>query len=289
MSEPFTLVDDPDDPRLARFRLGERGLTNRLQRRDDSGDGLFVAEGDLVVERALEAGCVPVAALVDAQRPPVVASRLQDHVEVYAGGERMRAVVTRMGMPYSVIAVFERPPRSTLDQLATTTSRLVVCEAVDNPVNIGSIVRNALGLGWGGLVVDATSCDPLARRSMRVSMGQALALPHARVDEVATAVGSLVAQGWAVAALTPAHDAVPLDDPTIAAWRSGRIALLLGSERSGLTAAAMAAATARVTIPMHAGVDSLNVAAASAIACWHLRSGSYVSHTGETQTTQIVD
>jgi len=274
MTEPFTLVDDPDDPRLTRFRLGERGLTNRLQRRDDSGDGLFMAEGDLVVERALDAGCVAVAALVDAQRPPAVATRLQETVEVFAGGERMRAVVTKMGMPYSVIALFERPPRSTLDDLAAATSRLVVCEAVDNPVNVGSIVRNALGLGWGGLVIDRTSCDPLARRSMRVSMGQALALPHARVDDVPSAVRTLVAAGWAVAALTPADDALALDDPVVSGWSDRPVALVLGSERSGLTAETMEAATARVSIPMHAGVDSLNVAAASAIACWHLRSRS---------------
>jgi tRNA G18 (ribose-2'-O)-methylase SpoU len=272
MSTSFTLVDDPDDPRLARFRLGERGLTNRLQRRDDSGDGLFMAEGDLVVERALEAGCVPVAALVDAQRPPDVARRLQETVEVYAGGETMRAVVTRMGMPYSVIALFERPPRATLAELAGATTRLVVCEAVDNPVNVGSIVRNALGLGWGGLVMDGTSCDPLARRSMRVSMGQALALPHARVDDAPTAIRSLVEAGWSVFALTPAPDALSLDDVSLDAARHGRVALVLGSERSGLTPEAMAAATARVAIPMHSGVDSLNVAAASAIACWHLRA-----------------
>lgn len=274
MSTPFTLVDDPDDPRLARFRLGERGLTNRLQRRDDSGDGLFAAEGDLVVERALEAGCVPVAALVDAQRPPTVARRLQEQIEVYAGGETMRAVVTRMGMPYSVIALFERPQRTTLADLAVATTRLVLCEAVDNPVNVGSIVRTALALGWEGLVIDATSCDPLARRSMRVSMGQALALPHARVDDAASAIRTLVAADWSVVALTPAPDARPLDDPALHAMRSGRVALVLGSERSGLTSGAMAAATARVAIPMHADVDSLNVASASAIACWHLRAGS---------------
>lgn len=271
MSTPFTLVDDPDDPRLARFRLGERGLTNRLQRRDDSGDGLFMAEGDLVVERVLGAGCVPVAALVDAQRPPDVALRLQQSIEVYAGGERMRAIVTRMGMPYSVIALFERPQRASLAELAATATRLVVCEAVDNPVNVGSIVRNALGLGWGGLVVDGTSCDPLARRSMRVSMGQALALPHARVDDAPDAIRWLTDGGWSVVALTPAHDARPLDDPSLDAMRSGRVALVVGSERSGLTTEAMSAATARVAIPMHADVDSLNVAAASAIACWHLR------------------
>ncbi len=261
------VVDDPDDPRVAAFRLNERGLTNRVQRRDDGGDGLFMAEGDLVVERALAAGCVPVMALVDAARPPAVASVLETHCPVFAGGERMRAAITKLGMPYTVVTLFERPARLPVAQLAATATRLVIAEAIDNPVNIGSIVRNALALGWDGLIVDATSTDPLARRSLRVSMGHALRLPHARTLDVPGLVRDLVADGVVVCALTPAADAIALDEVPPA----DRVALLVGSERAGLTEAAMQAATHRVTIPMMAGVDSLNVAAATAVACWHLR------------------
>lgn len=260
-------IDDPDDPRVAPFRLNERGLANRVQRRDDGGDGLFMAEGDLVVERALDAGCRPVMALVDAQRPPAVTERLAGRATVYAGGERMRAAVTKLGMPYSVVALFERPPRATVEGLLQSSTRLLLAEAVDNPLNIGSIARNALALGWHGLVIDGTSVDPLARRALRVSMGQALRLPHARTDDLLADIATMRSQGWDVVALTPAHDAQPLD--TVAP--SHRTALLLGAERAGLSDAAMAAATRRVTIPMQAGVDSLNVASASAVACWHLR------------------
>lgn len=262
----FVVVDDPDDPRLAAFRLNERGLTNRLQRRDDTGDGLFMAEGDLVVERALQAGCVPVAALVDAARPPAVADVLAERIDVFAGGDRMRAEVTKLGMPYSIVALFQRPPRADADALAASCDRLVLVEAVDNPLNMGSIVRNALGMGWQGLVFDETSVDPLARRAMRVGMGHSLHLPHARVRSMPATVASLVAQGWQVCALTPAADAVPLHEVVAAE----RVALLLGAERVGLSDAALAAASVRVAIPMHAGVDSLNVANAAAIACWHL-------------------
>lgn len=262
----FVTVEDPDDPRLAAFRLNERGLANRLQRRDDAGDGLFMAEGDLVVERALQAGCVPRVALVDAARPPAVAFALAEHIEVYAGGDRMRAEVTKLGMPYSIVALFERPPRASAHELASRSRRLVLVEAVDNPLNMGSIVRNALGTGWQGLVFDETSVDPLARRAMRVGMGHSLHLPHARVRSMPHTVAELVSQGWQVCALTPAHDAVPLHE----VQPSQRVALLLGAERVGLTAESMAAATHRVCIPMHAGVDSLNVANAAAIACYHL-------------------
>jgi tRNA G18 (ribose-2'-O)-methylase SpoU len=263
----ITIIDDPDDPRVQPFRLNERGLANRLQRRDDGGDGLFMAEGDLVVERALEAGCVPTLALIDAARPPAVTERLAALTTVYAGGDRMRASVTQLGMPYSVVALFERPPRATVDQLRTSANRLILAEAVDNPLNIGSIVRNGLALGWEGLVIDATSVDPLARRAMRVSMGHSLHLPHARTRDIIATIGELVDDGWTVCALTPADDAVPLDEVVC----GERVALLVGSERAGLTDAAMHAATVRTSIPMQSGVDSLNVAAATAIACWHLR------------------
>ena len=262
------VVDDPDDPRVAPFRLNERGLTNRVQRRDDGGDGLFMAEGDLVVERALAAGCVPVLALVDQERPPAVTSLLAaSGADVYSGGERLRAAITKLGMPYSVVALFERPPRPTAAALAARCRRLVLVEAVDNPANVGSIVRNALATGWQGLIVDGTSADPLARRALRVSMGHALHLPHARTGDLPAVARALRDDGWLVCALTPAADAVPLDEVQAA----DRTALLVGSERAGLTTEAMAASTMRVCIPMANGVDSLNAAAATAVACWQLR------------------
>lgn len=260
------VVDDPDDPRVGIFRLRERELSNRPQRRDDRGDGLFMAEGDLVVERALAAGCTPVVALVDRDAPPRVATALATRAPVYAGGDRLRAAVTKLGMPYDVVALFERPPRPDATQLAATSTRLVLVEAVDNPVNIGSIVRNGRGLGWDGLVLDRTSADPLARRALRVSMGHAVSFPHARVDDLATTIVRLVDTGWQVHALTPSAS-TRLEDIT----PSPRTALVVGSERSGLSSATLAVAASHVAITMAGGVDSLNAAAATAVACWHLR------------------
>jgi tRNA G18 (ribose-2'-O)-methylase SpoU len=268
VSPSVIVIEDPEDPRVAPFRLSERGLTSRAQRRDDGGDGLFMAEGDLVVERALEAGCVPVMALVDAKHPPAIVAQLSAQVPIYSGGERLRVAITKLGMPYSVVALFQRPPRSTVTELVATAQRLVIVEAVDNPVNIGSISRNALALGWDGLLLDSTSADPLARRALRVSMGHSLHLAHGRTDQLAIAIGDLTGQGVVVCALTPASDALPLDQVPCAT----RMAIIVGSERGGLADATMAAATHRVSIPMQEGVDSLNVAAATAIACWQLRS-----------------
>ena len=203
---------------------------------------------------------------------PAGASRVEDvsaahGAPVYAGGDRLRAAITKLGMPYTVVALFERPARVAAATVAAAARRLVIAEAVDNPVNIGSIVRNALALGWDGLVVDATSVDPLARRALRVSMGHALHLPHARTTDVTGLVRDLTELGVVVCALTPADDAIALDEVQPAE----RMALLVGSERAGLTPAAMHAATYRVSIPMMAGVDSLNAAAATAVACWQLR------------------
>lgn len=256
------VVDDADDPRFAQFRMNERGLASRAQKRDDAGAGLFLAEGDLVVERANRAGCTAIAALVDADRVPPVAENLG--CPVYTGGAEVRRVVSGLGMPQNVIALFERPPRPTVAELAERADRLVVLEAVDNPANVGAIVRNAAGLGWDGLVLDHTSADPLARRALRVAMGTAFSLAHARTRCIADELAAL--DRHRLLALTPAADATslrdirPSDEP---------LALLIGSERAGLTAELLDLATP-VRIPMAGSIDSLNAATAAAIACWHL-------------------
>ena len=192
---------------------------------------------------------------------------LAEQITVYAGGEQVRALVTKLGVPNAVVAIFERPPRTTIEQLATTTRRLVVVEAVDNPANIGAIIRNAAGLGWDGLITDTTSADPLARRSMRVSMGHAVVFPHARAVDVAGAIRTLADRGFTVVALTPDPDAIDIAQLDV----PDRVALCVGAERVGLSDTVLDAATVRVRIPMQAGIDSLNVAAATAIACHALR------------------
>ena len=259
----LTLVDDPGDPRFTQFRLNERGLASRAEKRDDGGAGLFLAEGDLVVERARAAGCVPVAALVDSERVPEIATLL--HCPVYAGGVEVRRVVSGLGMPQNVIALFERPARPDVAALASAADLLVVLEAVDNPANVGSVVRNAAGLGWGGLVLDHTSADPLARRALRVAMGTTFALPHARTRDLAGDLAAL--DRHRLFAFTPDPEATSLRDVTLADDEPR--ALLIGSERAGLSADLLRVATP-VRIPMSGGVDSLNAAAAAAIACFGL-------------------
>jgi tRNA G18 (ribose-2'-O)-methylase SpoU len=253
-------LDDPGDARLRPFGLTDRQL--RLQ--GGGAHGWFLAEGDLVVERALAAGCRPVVALVDPGRVPAVVAAFD--APIYGAGDAVRRAATRLGVVQPVLAVFERPVPADADVLAGF-DRLVVVQAVDNPSNVGAIVRNAAGLGWDGVVLDAGSADPFARRSLRVAMGTAFTLPCGRVEDLAAYVRRLGVAGFATCAMTPSAGAVDLTAVTA----SARTAIVLGSERAGLDADVLGACTTRVRIALAAGVDSLNVAAASAIACHHLR------------------
>jgi tRNA G18 (ribose-2'-O)-methylase SpoU len=260
------IIDDADDPRLACFRRNERGLASRRQRRSDDGDGLFMAEGDLVVERALDAGCTPLVALVDAAKPPPISQRFPKDVPIYGGGDQVRAMVTQLGMPQGIVALFHRPPRPASPRLRQLATRLIVVEAVDNPINVGSIIRNAVALGWDAMLFDSTSADPLSRRSLRVSMGLAIDFPAARCTNLTSELQLLGGAGFVVCALTPSADAddigtIPITD---------KMAIVVGSERAGLSTGALSNSAHRVRIPMSPGVDSLNVAAATAIACYAL-------------------
>lgn len=261
-------IDDPNDERIALFKVRDRGLNTRADRREQTAAGLFLAEGDLVVKRALDAGCTPLAAFVDIDDPPPVVERFGDEVTVYGGRRNVRSDGMGVGVPLSIVALFHRPaplPESSLIDFG----RVVAIEAVDNPVNIGTVVRSAVALGWDGLLLDRTSADPLARRALRVSMGNAFALPFARVDSLLSVVHAARERGTLVVALTPAVDAVALD--TLRPAPDQAVLLLLGSERSGLSAELLSAASVRAAIPMQPGVDSLNAAAAAAIACYQLR------------------
>ena len=285
MSERFVLVDSPDDPRLDQFRLRERELRPRrvsarvtknmsAHELERVSAGSFVAEGDLVVERALAAGCRVHAVLTDADEPAAVCRSLAPDVPVFAASNEARRMLTGLGVALDVIALFERPIGRTLDEVIGQARHVLVLEDVDNPTNVGAIVRSAVALGVGGLVLDRNSADPLSRRALRVSMGTALSLPTARVDDLGVTMTRLRELGFTTYGLTPAADAE--DVGTTSPDRGRRLAVFMGSERDGLTDSVLHAVDHRVRIPMSSGVDSLNVAAAAAVACYALigRSGA---------------
>ncbi len=281
MGRSLTVVDSPDDPRIQAFRLRERELRPRrvpermrrgmrpedLERIDP---GLFVAEGDLVVERALAAGYRIRSVLTDATRPSPIALTLGDDVEVFAASAEARRMLTGLGVALDVIALFERRPLPDLDGVLRDARRIVIAERVDNPTNVGALVRSAVALGADAFVLDHDSSDPLARRALRVSMGTSLMLPHTRVRSIAELIDALHRLDVATCALTPDASAENIVDVARRLDSNDRIAVLLGSEREGLAVETMRTVRHRVRIPMADPVDSLNVAAAAAVACFAL-------------------
>jgi len=258
------LIADPEDPRLTEYRA----LTDvSLRTSFEEPYGLFIAEGELVLRRALSAGYRARSILVDAKRVAQVADLATD-APVYAADQALLETLTGFHVHRGVLASFHRRPLPSVDSVLATATRLVILEDVNNHTNLGAIFRGAAALGMDGVLLSPSCADPLYRRSVRVSMGEVFAVPYARLPAWPDGLSSVRSAGFTVLALTPAADAVPIQALTAA--ERARPALLLGAEGSGLSAGALRAAQTRVVIPMHRGVDSLNVAAAAAVAFWEL-------------------
>lgn len=262
---PVHQITDPDDDRIADYRA----LTDvELRTRWEPPHGLFIAEGELVLRRALRAGYPARSYLVDAKRVDQLADLDTGDTPVYAATPDVLQRATGFHVHRGVLASFRRKPLPTAAEVLATARRVVILEDVNNHTNLGAIFRGAAALGIEAVLLSPTCADPLYRRSVRVSMGEVFAVPYAKFERWPEGLDQVREAGFTVLAMTPAPDAVPIQRLT-AAHRE-RAALLLGAEGPGLTAAAQAASDVRVVIPMRRGVDSLNVAAAAAVAFWEL-------------------
>lgn len=262
-------VAEPGDERLADYvRLRESSLRHSLE----TEHGLFIAEGSKVIRRAIEAGYRPRSFLL----APRWLGELEDmlaatpDVPVYLVSEELAEQVTGFHVHRGALASLHREQRHTVADLLAGSRRLVVAEEIVDHANIGAIARNAAGLGWDGLVLGPRCADPLYRRAVKVSMGAVLSLPWARLDDWAQAIPMLQAAGFLVAALALSDDSISLAQFSAEARTVPRLAVLLGSEGHGLSHHWICQADRVVKIAMRDGVDSLNVAAASAIACYEL-------------------
>jgi tRNA G18 (ribose-2'-O)-methylase SpoU len=263
-------LDDPLDPRVREYaHLRAATLRLRAEGPDGARDGVFIAEGELVIERALRLGYGMRSLLLLEQRVGRFARLAPDGVPVYAATADLMRSITGFAVHRGVLASFDRKTLPSAGELVRGARRVVVLEDVNNHTNVGAIVRSASALGIDALLLDPGSCDPLYRRSLRISMGEALSLPHARTEPLPGGLAPLRAAGFVLAALTPGADSA--DIATVAAAGHERLALLLGTEGAGLSSAVLAEADVCVRIPLAAGVDSLNVAAAAAIAFYALR------------------
>ena len=258
-------INDPADPRLDVFQ-GLRDHTLRQVRERPDGDmaGVFIAEGDLVVDRALRAGYRLESMLVDAKRTKPLPGSIPEDVPLYACGPEVLVRITGYHLHRGVLACFRRRPLPSFDEAVGTATTVAVMENINNPTNLGVILRCAAALGVEAFFIDPTCSDPLYRRCGRVSMGEAYSMPYTRLDRFPDGLEPLRRVGFRLLALTPAPDAIPLDDITVDG--DDRVALLLGAEGPGLTDEVIAVADDRVRIPMSGLVDSINVGSAAAVA-----------------------
>jgi tRNA G18 (ribose-2'-O)-methylase SpoU len=259
------LISDPDDDRLGDYRA----LTDvELRTRWEPPHGLFIAEGELVLRRAVRAGYAARSVLIDAKRVDQLADLPLDGVPVYAATQDVLETVTGFHVHRGVLASFRRKPLPSVADILGSARRVAILEDLNNHTNLGAIFRGAAALGMDAVLLSPSCADPLYRRSVRVSMGEVFAVPYATLEPWPVALDVVRAAGFRVVAMTPAADAVPLQD--LDASVRARPAVLLGAEGPGLSWQALAASDVRASIPMRRGVDSLNVAAAAAVAFWEL-------------------
>ena len=241
-----------------------------LRRVSEPAGGLYIAESAKVIARALAAGHRPRSVLLLEQWLPDVTALLEQYdVPVFIGTAELLQTLTGFEMHRGALASMHRPVLPDPASLLATARRVVVIEDVVDHTNVGAIFRSVAGLGADAVLVTPRCADPLYRRSVRVSMGTVLQVPWTRLPDWPEAASVLKDNGFHLAALALADDAVSLED--FAVNPPERVAIMLGAEGDGLSRQALEAADTIVTIPMLHGVDSLNVAAASAVALYALR------------------
>jgi tRNA G18 (ribose-2'-O)-methylase SpoU len=264
-------ITDPSDPRLADYAA----LTDaELRKAYEHERGVLVAEGPNPV-RELARSRFPVRSLLVAEERVAelqdVTEQLDASVPVYVVTREVLYAVVRFQLHQGVLGCGGRLASVSPSEVATGAHRVVLLEGLGDHENLGTLFRSIRGLGGDAVLLGPGCADPLYRRCVRVSMGHVLHVPFARVASIVAALDLLHDAGFTTVALTPAADAVDLRDVEVAA--TDRVALLLGAEGPGLSGAALAGADVRARITMHAGVDSLNVAAAGAIALHALTRG----------------
>ncbi|NJQ01475.1 TrmH family RNA methyltransferase [Streptomyces zingiberis] len=268
MAEPLTL-GDPGDPRLSDYT----DLTDvHLRRRREPAEGLFIAEGEKVIRRALAAGYPMRSLLLTAKW----AAALSDVIEtatapVYLVEPELAERVTGYHVHRGALAAMHRKPLPRAGEVLAGARRVAVLESVNDHTNVGAVFRGAAALGMDAVLLSPDCADPLYRRSVKVSMGAVFSVPYARLEPWPGGLAAVRDAGFDLLALTPGAQAATLDEA--APHRRERVALMLGAEGPGLTRQALAAASAQVRIPMAHGVDSLNVAAAAAVAFYAVTAG----------------
>jgi len=246
-----------------------------LRTLSEPAQGLYIAESLKVLERALGAGHQPRSIITTPQWVDKLTqleehhAQSLEHTPVYVADPALLEYLTGFHVHRGTLASMARPELPSVQKLLTGARRIVVLENVVDHTNVGAIFRSVAGLGADGVIVSRSCADPFYRRSVRVSMGTVLQVPWTRAGDWSELVGTLKGAGFTLAALALGPDTIGLDQ--LALDPPARLALVLGTEGEGLSQEALASADIQVSIPMHHSVDSLNVAAAAAVAMWALR------------------
>ena len=262
-------IQDFSDPALDLYaRLTENQLLNRA----DPENALFIAESPLVIGRALDAHCEPVSFLMERQhiegKGREILARCCKDIPVYTAEESVLAQLTGFHLTRGMLCAMRRPKLPSVEEVCRSARRIVVLENVMNPTNIGAIFRSAAALGMDAVLLTSAGSDPLYRRASRVSMGNVFLIPWTYLPEEGDWTALLRSLGFRTVAMALRDDSVRLDDPRLAAEE--KLAIVMGTEGDGLASSTIASCDYTVKIPMYHGVDSLNVAAASAVAFYEL-------------------
>ena len=253
-------------------RLTQNQLRNRLE----PEKGIFIAESPKVIDRALDAGYKPVSLLMERKQitgPAAgILSRCGD-APVYTADREMLAELTGFELTRGVLCAFRRPAPRPVEELCKNARRVAVLEGIVDSTNVGAIFRSAAALNMDAVLINPSCCDPLCRRAVRVSMGTVFQVPWGQLGETPAdwpekGMDILHSLGFKTAAMALSDRSVSIDDEQLA--KEPKLAIVLGTEGDGLAAGTIASCDYTVKIPMSHGVDSLNVAAASAVAFWHL-------------------
>jgi len=242
----------------------------QLRHRIEPDKGIFIAESPKVIRVALDTGHTPIALMCERKHicgdAADIIARCGTEIPIYTGSRETLSALTGYTLTRGVLCAMLRPVLPTVESVCRGASRIAVIDSVVDTTNIGAIFRSAAALGLDGVLLTTTSCDPLNRRAVRVSMGSVFLIPWAWINSPLT---SLHEYGFKTAAMALTDQSIPIDNQTLS--EEPRLAIILGTEGDGLSPHTIAEADYTVRIPMSHGVDSLNVAAASAVAFWQLR------------------
>lgn len=251
----------------------------QLRSKRDPSQALFIAESAKVISHALDAGYTPVSMLLERSKLPSIADTLLPRcgeIPVFTGDRELLAELTGFALTRGILCAMRRPAPMDAADICTGARRIAVLEGIVDPTNVGAIFRSAAALGMDAVLLSPNCCDPLHRRAVRVSMGTVFQVPWAYLGTdihawPQTAFQTIRTLGFSTAAMALDHRAVPITDPALKSEE--KLAIFLGTEGDGLCTETISGCDYTVMIPMSHGVDSLNVAAASAVAFWELRAG----------------